>query len=302
MLSRTKHLVSTQVLRHLPHVRFVLVALVALVACRPKLDPTEEHSPHHSTPGTCMRSSIQESAVEDPLLVRIQFTYAWQGEDNAKAPPASYDWILPRSRLTALREPSRIVTACDLWFTKKGRPLGPVPDRASRLLLEPPPPGIDARNRICPPSGVRGVIVQPLAHTDLAAALGESVGEWRRGAVTDEGSAHATYTRGKSHIRITVSDMIRVCTGATGSTDTLLETEGVEDPKSARTRVMSATSAVLVRWPDPGLWWQARLVMWVSDRCRILVETLDKGTGPEELAEIGKVVAVAKLAPLCAQR
>jgi len=87
--------------------RLAALVLLALTSCRPKLDPVGECAKYRSTPGTCTRSEISESPVEDPLLVRVRFAYAWDGAEQTTAPPREFDWIIPRSRLAALREPSR---------------------------------------------------------------------------------------------------------------------------------------------------------------------------------------------------
>jgi len=161
-------------------------------------------------------------------------------------------------------------------------------------------PGIVERNQICPPAGVSDATAPLLDPADLQAALGEAVGDWHRQAFAK--GATAIYVRDQRRVRITISDMIRSCSGISGSTDTLLETEDIADPVAKRHRMMSATSAVLVRWPDIGRMWQSRLVMWVADRCKVVVETLDKGTPAADLPALGRVVHVAKLEPLCAQR
>jgi hypothetical protein len=42
--------------------------------------------------------------------------------------------------------------------------------------------------------------------------------------------------------------------------------------------------------------------MWVADRCKVVVETVDKHTLASELPAVGHVVDVGRLQPLCARR
>lgn len=241
-----------------------------------------------------------ETAVDDPLLVDVKFTYTWQGAASASTPARPFHWIVPRSRLPQIRDTSRDRIACERMVGDEGCPIWILPEPFARV--PPSPPGGEARDRICPPAGRPGDATPLIGDATLEAGLLPSTGHWERIGLHDGGAANAYYAHRGTRVRVTVRDMIRSCTGAAGSTDTLLDTEEVADPKATRRRVMSATSAVLVRWPHPGMLHRARLVLWIADRCRVVVEPVDKGVEPEALVVVGRAVDVAKLEAVCSKR
>jgi hypothetical protein len=277
--------------------RFAAVVVVVMVGCRPE---PKSCTTWRSTPGACTRTAIDETVVDDPSMIRVRFAYVWHGEPTTKMP---FEWIIPKSRLHAVRDSAHDQVTCERMTSGPGCRIWLLPEKAARDA--PPPPPLAAREAVCPPGG-RSDSPVPIDATVLASALGPSTDEWQRTDVAEANVAGALYTRGVQQVRVTVRDMIRACTGVAGSGELLLETEG--DAEAIRRRVLSATSAVLLRWPGPPVE-RAQVVMWVADRCQIVVESTAPhhvspkvGVSVEDLIAVGRAVDVARLQTICSAR
>jgi hypothetical protein len=247
--------------------------------------------------GECMRSTIRESEVDDPLLVVFDFTYSWQGEATKPYPVA---WQVRRSRIDEARAAARERIPCErMVATHACSPAWVLPDLAA--VRPPPDPGLRAREQLCPPqhAGPLNPSVGPLPTAEIAAAFLPGAGPWRRTSTSD---GEAIYSQDARRVRIVIGDMIHTCTGV-ANTDLLLDTEAVGEPDTRRERRMTATSAVVVEWRDPAGPWRPRvLVMWLGGRCRISVEPLDPNVVPDDLAIAGRAIDVGRLERVCAMR
>lgn len=271
-------------------VRALLFAAIIVAGCKGTEHPGRCMG-YRATPGRCTRTTLDITDVDDPLLMRVRSAYTWQGEAT---PPRDLDWIVPRSRLPAIRDPSRDQIACERMVGQPGCPTWILPAREAAVA--PPPPPFTAREQVCPAAGIVST-VPPLVESDLEQAFAETVGAWHRTATQTPDIADATYVRGGESIRITVRDVSRLCRVDATTVDVLLDTEGADASDVVSRRLMSATSAVLVR--DTGALGKARLVMWVADRCQIIVE-LVSAADVEQLAVVGRAIDLRRLTTACA--
>lgn len=286
-----------------------LAWLSVVVACCPHSGGTtpDDNPAWRPTVGVCVRSEIAEAAIDDPLRVQLSFTYTWQGEP---IPPAEIVWFVPRSRLDASRAAARETIACERMTAPGHEPwIWPAAD----AVAGPPWSGLADRERVCPQKlasplnpGVAGL--EPAA---LAAGLAPATGAWQRIAITsgaDGGAprAEAVYANADEQVRIAIDDRIHACTGDPDAIDVLLETEAITDLHVARSRVLSATSAVVVSWlmGRGDMARRRQLVMWIGGRCRVEVEyvTVHPYIHPDSLVEVGRAVDVAQLERTCAAR
>jgi hypothetical protein len=277
--------------------RFAAVVVAVMVACKPEWKPCVVS---RLTPGVCTRTALDESAVEDPSMVLVRFAYVWQGKPATTMP---FEW-LPRSRLPAVRDRAHDRVTCDRVTSGPGCRVWLLPEKAARDAPAPPP--LAAREAVCPRGG-HSVSTTLVDASVLASALAPSVGEWQGTVdVAAVDAASAIYARGVQQVRVTVRDMIRACTGVAGSGEVLLETQG--DAEAIRSRVLSATSAVLLRWPGPPVE-RAQVVMWIADRCQVVVESTAPhhvspkvGVSVEDIIAVGRAVDVARLEAICSAR
>ncbi len=275
------------------------------------------------TPGQCKLAATEvvDASSDDPTLATVRATYRWVGEPppEMRDPMRVVEWQVPRARVDQVRAhaDAHATVACRIEISN-----GPCPPQLMidpDALPAPPAPTGDARAAICPPEppsplnrAVAGVGTEALMAAfplllDRARVAGAA--DWRResahgakagtaGRWADEATAY--YAKKGARVQVVIDDMIRVCTGAAGSTDGLLDTEEIQDPATIRRRLgVLARSAVLVTWAEKPP--RSRLVVWIGDRCRVSLDPSDTAA-PEELGEVARGLDLDALEAACKKR
>jgi len=179
----------------------------------------------------------------------------------------------------------------------------------------PPPPAVpsDPRAAACP-----GVVTeQPplngavagLGTAPLLAALPPALASFRRvqgGGVAAGTAGHyadgasATYERGEVRLRVSIDDMIRVCTGAAGTGRALLSVEEAQDAQANLQPIaIGSREAVLVQWPGPPE--RTRVVTWLGDRCKLIVQP-DGASPADGLTDLAAAIPLDALEQACRAR
>jgi hypothetical protein len=275
--------------------RRIALVLLALAACRPRYGRCQRVV---ETPGECVRSSIGEDPVEsNPPLIHVRFEYTWPRDEVDPTPSEDISWFVNPSRLPLVRDASRDRVKCKRLSSAPGC-------RASlevepSALLAPPAATLVDRDAVCPAAGMPHVTTPPIEEVVLEDLLAPEAGSgWRRTNVMRAGVADAIYNRMSKHVRVTVRDMIRSCTCASGSSEVLLETEVALHADTSEQRVPQGVLLTGSLDAPQG----SRLVMWIADRCQVVVEALDDEIQTSDLVAVGDAVDRERLEALCKER
>jgi hypothetical protein len=172
------------------------------------------------------------------------------------------------------------------------------------LAPEPEPPPTVAEVAVPRGGGERlNPAVAGVGTEALLAALPERVAGWTRTRVFDSpagkagswaDSAHATYQRGATEIRVDLTDMIRVQACEPGMGAHLIAESIAGDAKTKAVKLGTHAAAVA---PDPPGF---TLGAWLGDRCQVDLDG-DDATA-KQLVELGAGLGLDALATACARR